>query len=45
MFLLKEALNPAPTGELMAHWQSLALKVQPKRPVREYMDLASQRSG
>lgn len=40
--LVKEALNPIPTEkgvELMAHWQSVALNVQPKRPVREYMDL------
>jgi ABC-type nitrate/sulfonate/bicarbonate transport system substrate-binding protein len=40
--LVKEALNPVPTEkgvELMAHWQSVALNVQPKRPVREYMDL------
>ena len=39
---LKEALNPVPTEEgveLMAHWQSVAVNVQPKRPVREYMDL------
>ena len=40
--LVKEALVPVPTEkgvELMAHWQSVALNVQPKRPVREYMDL------
>ena len=40
--LVKEALNPVPTEkgvELMAHWQAVALNVQPKRPVREYMDL------
>ena len=40
--LVKEALIPVPTEkgvELMAHWQSVALNVQPKRPVREYMDL------
>ena len=40
--LVKEALTPVPTEkgvELMAHWQSVALNVQPKRPVREYMDL------
>lgn len=40
--LVKEALNPVPTEkgvELMAHWQSVALNVPPKRPVREYMDL------
>jgi NitT/TauT family transport system substrate-binding protein len=40
--LIKEALAPVPTEkgvELMAHWQSVALNVQPKRPVREYMDL------
>ena len=40
--LVKEALNPVPTEkgvELMAHWQSIALNVQPKRPVRDYMDL------
>jgi NitT/TauT family transport system substrate-binding protein len=40
--LVKEALNPVPTEkgvELMAHWQSVALNVQPKRPVRDYMDL------
>lgn len=40
--LIREALNPVPTEkgvELMAHWQSVALNVQPKRPVREYMDL------
>jgi len=40
--LVKEALIPVPTEkgvELMAHWQSIALNLQPKRPVREYMDL------
>lgn len=40
--LVKEALNPVPTEkgvELMAHWQAIALNVQPKRPVRDYMDL------
>jgi ABC-type nitrate/sulfonate/bicarbonate transport system substrate-binding protein len=40
--LVKEALIPVPTEkgvELMAHWQSVALNVPPKRPVREYMDL------
>jgi ABC-type nitrate/sulfonate/bicarbonate transport system substrate-binding protein len=40
--LVKEALVPVPTEkgvELMAHWQAVALNVQPKRPVREYMDL------
>lgn len=40
--LVKEALVPVPTEkgvELMAHWQSVALNVQPKRPVRDYMDL------
>ncbi|HVO92205.1 MAG TPA: ABC transporter substrate-binding protein [Terriglobales bacterium] len=40
--LVKEALNPVPTEkgvELMAHWQSVALNAQPKRPAREYMDL------
>ena len=40
--LVKEALIPVPTEkgvELMAHWQAVALNVQPKRPVREYMDL------
>jgi NitT/TauT family transport system substrate-binding protein/sulfonate transport system substrate-binding protein len=40
--LVKEALIPVPTEkgvELMAHWQSVALNVQPKRPVRDYMDL------
>lgn len=40
--LVKEALNPVPTEkgvELMAQWQSVALNVKPKRPVREYMDL------
>jgi ABC-type nitrate/sulfonate/bicarbonate transport system substrate-binding protein len=40
--LVKEALHPVPTEkgvELMAHWQAVALNVQPKRPVREYMDL------
>lgn len=39
---VKEALNPVPTEkgvELMAHWQSVAPNVQPKRPVRKYMDL------
>ena len=25
--------------ELMAHWQSIALNVPPKRPARDYMDL------
>ena len=40
--LVREALNPVPTEkgvELMAHWQAVALNVQPKRPVRDYMDL------
>ena len=40
--LVKEALIPVPTEkgvELMAQWQSVALNVKPKRPVREYMDL------
>ena len=40
--LVKEALNPVPTEkgvELIAHWQAVALNVQPKRPVREHMDL------
>jgi len=40
--LVKEALQPVPTErgvELMAHWQAVALNVQPKRPVRDYMDL------
>jgi len=40
--LVKEALNPVPTEkgvELMAHWQSVALNVKPKRPARDYMDL------
>jgi len=40
--LVKEALQPVPTEkgvELMAQWQSIALNVKPKRPVREYMDL------
>lgn len=40
--LVKEALDSVPTEkgvELMAHWQSVALNVQPKRPVRDYMDL------
>lgn len=40
--LVREALVPVPTEkgvELMAHWQSVALNMQPKRPVREYMDL------
>ena len=40
--LVKEALQPVPTEkgvELMAQWQSVALNVKPKRPVREYMDL------
>jgi NitT/TauT family transport system substrate-binding protein len=40
--LVKEALIPVPTEkgvELMAQWQAVALNVQPKRPVREYMDL------
>jgi ABC-type nitrate/sulfonate/bicarbonate transport system substrate-binding protein len=40
--LVKEALVPVPTEkgvELMAHWQAVALNVQPKRPAREYMDL------
>ena len=40
--LVKDALVPVPTEkgvELMAHWQSVALNVPPKRPVREYMDL------
>ncbi|MGE5217438.1 MAG: ABC transporter substrate-binding protein [Chloroflexota bacterium] len=40
--LVKEALNPVPTEkgvELMAHWQSVALNVPPKRPARDYMDL------
>ena len=33
--LVKEALNPVPTEkgiELMAHWQAVALNVQPKAP-------------
>ena len=37
--LVKEALNPIPTEkcvELMAHWQSITLNVQPKRPVCDY---------
>jgi NitT/TauT family transport system substrate-binding protein len=40
--LVKEALIPVPTEkgvELMAHWQSVALYLQPIRPVRDYMDL------
>jgi len=40
--LVREALNPVPTEkgvELMAHWQSIALNVPPKRPARDYMDL------
>src|ERR1043166_1241921 len=40
--LVKEALIPVPTEkgvELMAHWQSIALNVAPKRPARDYMDL------
>ena len=40
--LVREALNPVPTEkgvELMAHWQSIALNVWPKRPARDYMDL------
>ena len=40
--LVREALNPVPTEkgvELMAHWQSIALNVRPKRPARDYMDL------
>jgi ABC-type nitrate/sulfonate/bicarbonate transport system substrate-binding protein len=40
--LVKEALIPVPTEkgvELMAHWQSIALNVPPKRPARDYMDL------
>lgn len=40
--LVKDSLNPVPTEkgvELMAHWQSVALNVKPKRPAREYMDL------
>lgn len=40
--LVKEALIPVPTEkgvELMAQWQAVALNVQPKRSVREYMDL------
>jgi NitT/TauT family transport system substrate-binding protein len=40
--LVKEALQPVPTErgvELMAQWQAVALNVQPKRPVRDYMDL------
>jgi NitT/TauT family transport system substrate-binding protein len=40
--LVKDALVPVPTEkgvELMAHWQSVALNVQPKRPVRDYMNL------
>ena len=40
--LVKEALQPVPTEkgvELIAQWQSVALNVKPKRPVREYMDL------
>jgi len=35
-------LIPVPTEkgvELMAHWQSIALNVPPKRPARDYMDL------
>src|SRR5215467_5251957 len=40
--LVKEALIPVPTEkgvELMAHWQSIALNIPPKRPARDYMDL------
>jgi len=40
--LVREALIPVPTEkgvELMAHWQSIALNVAPKRPARDYMDL------
>ena len=40
--LVKDSLNPVPTEkgvELMAHWQSVALNVPPKRPARDYMDL------
>ena len=40
--LVKEALIPVPTEkgvELMAHWQSIALNVPPKRPAPDYMDL------
>jgi len=40
--LVREALIPVPTEkgvELMAHWQSIALNVPPKRPARDYMDL------
>jgi ABC-type nitrate/sulfonate/bicarbonate transport system substrate-binding protein len=40
--LVKEALIAVPTEkgvELMAHWQSIALNVPPKRPARDYMDL------
>lgn len=40
--LVRESLVPVPTEkgvELMAHWQSVAMNVKPKRPVREYMDL------
>lgn len=34
-------MNRAPHHgvELIAQWQAVALNVQPKRPVREYMDL------
>jgi hypothetical protein len=33
-------LVPTEKGvELMAQWQAVALNVQPKRSVREYMDL------
>src|SRR5882724_1100059 len=40
--LVKEALIPVPTEkgvELMAHWQSVALNVQPKLPVREDIEV------
>lgn len=40
--LVRQALIPVPTEkgvELMAHWQSIALNVPPKRPARDYMDL------
>ena len=37
--LAQRAVEVADGVELMAHWQSVALNVQPKRPVREYMDL------
>lgn len=40
--LVRDSLVPVPTEkgvELMAHWQSVAMNVKPKRPAREYMDL------